>query len=228
VCPDQRGGLGSSNEARDTEFPCHVKLQRPFLWDPAVSPHLSVDFRITGVSGPGFNAETASMPGLANARVTAGNANATTGSAQPFALAMQVDGEEQNGLSTSYGVGCIGSNGVPRCYNRSLASLPNPAFGIGIRNAAGLAAAFLVIGFTAQSVTLPGTPGCNVLTTFDIGAWGVVLTDVGGEGFLSVPLYGGPASHGFAFRTQWLVLDPPANPLALVTSDAQAHVVAFF
>jgi hypothetical protein len=217
--------------ATDLDFLVEVKLQRPFLWTPATNPYLTVDIRTTAVQGSGCSIETTRnmSPDPVDASITALSANATSVlSINGFALAMQLSGEGQNGLAINYGSGCNGTNGVPQCTTRGTAELPNVDFGIRIRNARPGTPAFLLIGLSPANSPLVNAPGCNILTTLDIGTWGFVITNAAGEGLMPFPVYADPAYHNFGFRTQWIVYDPGANALGFVTSDAQQQVMVFF
>jgi hypothetical protein len=214
--------------ATDPGFPIEVKLEEPFLWNPTGHPYLAIDIVMTARTGPGISIETTLSITADDARVTASVANATTGTTQTLAPTVQLGGEIANGLAVNYGSGCAGTNGVPVCTTIGLPQLPNPDFRIRVRNAAGNTPAFLLVGFSAASLPLPGAPGCTVLNGLEIGTFGFAVTSPAGDGSLALPLGNNPAFDGFPFRTQWVVFDPPANGLGLTTSDGQLLTMRFF
>ncbi|HLQ37441.1 MAG TPA: hypothetical protein VK348_06555, partial [Planctomycetota bacterium] len=214
--------------ATDLAFLAEIKLDQPFLWDPANHPYLAVDFVVTGRTGTGFNVESTIGLAVDDARVTAATSTAATGTTQTLAVSMQIGGERANGLAINYGAGCTGTNGVPVCTTVGVPCLPNRDFRIRVRHAAGNALAFLAVGFSNANSPLPGAPGCNVLHGLELGTFGFVITDPTGDGSLALPLANNPAFDGFSFRTQWVILDPQANAFGMVTSDGQQQTVAFF
>lgn len=217
-----------SRGATDPRLPIEVELQQPFLWDPLAHPYLSVDIVVTDRTGPGIQLETTASRGIDNARLTASSATAVTGTPQQIACVMQIGGETANGLAVNYGAGCPGTNGPPLCTTVGLPSLPNRDFRIRLHAGAGNALALLLVGFHQASFPLAGAPGCSLLHTLELGTFGIVVTDPGGDGSLAFPLGKDPAFDGFPFCTQWLVLDAAANALGLATSDAQLLTMKFF
>lgn len=218
----------ATRAATDLGFPIEVKLQRPFLWDPVASPFLSVDIAVTNRVGPAIQIETTNGLVVDDARLTASAATASLGTAQPIAFVMQVGGEAANGLAVNYGAGCPGTNGTPQCTTVGVPCLPNRDFRIRLRSGAGNTLALLLLGFNQTSFPLGGAPGCSLLHTLELGTFGLVITDPSGDGSLAFPLGKDPAFEGFAFRTQWLVIDAGANALGLTTSDAQLVTMKFF
>lgn len=212
----------------DRHFPIELKLDRPFLWSPSTSNYLAIDVRITGRTGDAVLCETTFGLTHDDARLTAGNAGATTGSLQSIAPVVQLGGDRPNALATNYGSGCPGTNGVPITGTIGLPSLPNPDLQVTIRSALGNAAAVFFAGFASVTVTLPGTVGCDLLHAAEVGMLGWTITDPAGYGAVPLPLANDISMEGLVFRTQWLVLDPTANALGLVTSDAQQLVAKFF
>lgn len=213
--------------ADDPRCTIEIALQRPFLWDPAVSPYLVVDLRVTGRTGAPIRVESTFGQPFALAFVTSAGADATTGGVQPFAPVVQLGGDGPNALATNYGFGCAGTNGRPETGSIGLPELPNPDFRITIRDALGNAPVVFVAGFAQASVPLPGAPGCSLWHAAEIGILGWTITDPVGSGDVPLPLADDLSMHDLVFRTQWIVLDP-ANPLGLVTSDAQVMTAKFF
>jgi len=212
----------------DPEFVIELKLQKPFLWSPALAPYLVLDTRTLSLVGDGISIESTFTQVYDDARVVSQNVNAVTGTTQAFAPVVQLGGHGQNGLATNYGSGCTGTNGAPITGTIGLPSLPNPDLRITIRNALGNAAALFGAGFTPIQVTLPGTLNCDLLHLSEVGILGWTITDPSGYGTVPLPLASDISMHNLQFQTQWIVLDPTANALGLVTSDAQAMTAKFF
>lgn len=213
--------------AGDTSFPVEVCLQRPFRWDPAVSPHLVVDIAMLGITGAGFALETTTGLTVDDGRVTA-NAGGSTGTIGSAAFVVQLGGAERNGLTTPYGHGCPGANGQPQCVTSGVPMLPNHEFRIGVLNAPVGAAAVLALGFTAAATPISGAPGCLAWHGLELGTFGLVIADAAGTGSVAIPLRSLPPFDGLGFRAQWLVLDPTANALGATTSDALQLTARFF
>ena len=214
--------------AADPGFPIQVKLQQPFVWSPQTSPYLAIDVRVLARVGPGTLIETTGSLNIDDARLTANTANSTVGTAQSLAPTVRLGGEGQNGLAVDEGTGCIGLNGAPFTATIGLPTLPNPDLQVRVGNAAGNAAAFFIIGFAPLNVPLPGTNNCLVLHAGEIGIVGAAITGPTGDGVLPLPLPGAPQFDGFEFRGQWWILDPTANALGIVTTDAQHYTARFF
>lgn len=214
--------------ANDPEFPIEVKLQRPFRWDPAQSPWLAIDLVVQGRVGNAFSLETTTGLTIADGRVTATSATATTGFVSNIAAVVQLGGVDANGLAVGYGSGCAGGNGLASCITDGLPTLPNREFRIGIRNGPVQAATVLVLGMQAATTPLPNAPGCDLLHAVEIGAVGFAVTDASGLAYLPQPLPNLPQFDGFVFRGQWLALDAGANGLGLVTSDAMEFTARAF
>lgn len=210
------------------EFVIELKLQRPFLWSPALAPYLVLDARTLSLVGDGISIESTFALVYDDARVVSPNVNAVTGTVQAFAPVVQLGGHGQNGLAINYGAGCTGTNGAPLAGTIGLPTLPNQDFQITIRNALGNGIAVFFAGFAPLSVELPGAPGCNVLHASEVGILGWTVTDPAGSGQVALPLGNDITMHGLVFRTQWIVLDATANALGFVTSDAQVMTAKFF
>lgn len=219
----------STRNATDPDFAIEIKLDESFVWVPSAAPYLAVDLRVTGRSGPGLTIETTFRLTVDDGRIySTSSANATTGSTQTTAAVLQLFGEHQNGLATNYGSGCSGLNGVPLCTTVGLPHLPNPGFRVRVRQAAGNAAAALVLGLSPASLPLPGAPGCTLLHGLELGSHGVAITDAVGDASLLLALPGEPAFDGIQLRAQWAVLDQNANTLGVATSNAQVLTLRFF
>jgi hypothetical protein len=214
--------------ADDPAFRIEVKLQQPFLWSPTIAPYLAIDLRTLSRDGDAILIETTNGLTHDDARVLSTAPSASVGSVQQLAPVVQLGGEGPNATATNYGLGCIGTNGRPTTGTIGLPELPNPDFRITIHNALGNAAALFGAGFTPIQVTLPGTLDCDLLHLSEVGILGWTITDPLGYGTVPLPLANDISMHDLEFQTQWIVLDPTANALGLVTSDAQAMVAKFF
>ncbi|HEX5051989.1 MAG TPA: hypothetical protein VFZ65_09470 [Planctomycetota bacterium] len=217
-----------TRSATDTGFAIEVELQKPFLWDPSASQYLAIDLRVLSRVGPAIPIESTFGLIADDARITATSAAASSGATQSIAATMQLGGDSRNGLASNEGTGCVGLNGAAIASTIGLPSLPNPDLKMRVRNAAGNSAAFFIAGFAPVSVPLPGTNNCLVLHAGEVGILGAVVTDPSGDGVVPLPLIGGPQFDGFQFRGQWWILDPSANSLGIVTSDAQVYTARWF
>ncbi len=217
-----------SRASTDLAFLAEIKLDRPFLWDPASHPYLVVDIVVNGRAGTGFPVETTSGMTVDDARVTSTSSLAATGTAQQLAVSLQIGGERANGLALNYGTGCTGTNGVPVCTTVGVPCLPNPDFRLRVQRAAGNAIALLLIGLTNTNVPLGGATSCSLLNGLEIGVLDFAITDPTGDGSRALPLPGVPGFDGFTFHSQWLVLDPAANALGFAVSDGQVVTTRFF
>lgn len=217
-----------SRLATDLDFLAELKLDQPFLWDPATHPYLAVDIAVTARAGTGFQIETTNGLTVDDARVTATSSSATTGTTQQLAVSMQIGGERANGLAINYGAGCTGTNGVPVCTTIGVPCLPNPDFRFRVQRAAGNSIVLLLVGLSSVNFPLGGAPGCSLLNGLEIGVLDSAITDPTGSATRPFALPKDPVFDGFTFRSQWFVFDPAANPLGLVVSDGQVVTTRFF
>lgn len=132
------------------------------------------------------------------------------------------------GAFVPYGSGCAGTAGVPQ-----IGSAGNPVFGqtfsVTLGSARANTAAILAIGgsdATWGGVALPwslaglGAPGCSLLASPDL-TLALSTNALGGTVWsLVVPVI--PELFGITLFTQWAVIDPGANALGLVLSNAGA------
>jgi hypothetical protein len=130
------------------------------------------------------------------------------------------------GAYLPFGTGCAGSSRKsPQLGNVGVPTL-GQSFQVTLANAPAQASVFFVLGLSDQSwlgLTLPfdlgiiNAPGCRVLCSHDA----VLPQTADGAGaasrLLGVP--GDPALLAAVFFNQWIVVDPPANPLQLTTSN---------
>jgi len=114
------------------------------------------------------------------------------------------------------GVGCASSAGLP---GLEVASVPD--IGSDIRfdldNAPPAAATFFVLGFATANHPLPSASGCTVYPQ-PVGSM-FALTDLSGAATFDLPIPPIPIGIGITTRFQALLIDPPANPLGVATSN---------
>ncbi|MEM7202639.1 MAG: kelch repeat-containing protein [Planctomycetota bacterium] len=126
---------------------------------------------------------------------------------------------------TGVGAGCAGTAGIP-VLAPVAGSRPWPGNTLQLSvSGGGTGAAVLLLGASDTSwlgaplpITLPGAPGCSLLTSVD------AVVSVGG-GMISLPIPSEPGLVGGVFFGQAVVADPAANPLGLVVSAGIAAVV---
>jgi hypothetical protein len=135
---------------------------------------------------------------------------------------------------TPFGAGCTGSAGLPTLRARS-GSQPvlGSAFALELANVPGQLAAF-VLGTSDQlwngrllplGLSAVGMPGCTLLASPDT----TLLAAVGaGRATCSLSIPATPSLTGLRFFAQGLALDPTANALGIVASDAGAGVLGPF
>ncbi len=127
-----------------------------------------------------------------------------------------------------FGVGCVGSGGVPRL---DAAAGQAPRLGTSFTvDLSSLGTGLLVTPFgtlgasrsTYLGLALPldlgvlRAPGCQLLVSMDVVS---PLMNVGGGATWTIPIPNVPALSGAALHQQALVVDPGANPLGLVVSN---------
>ena len=119
----------------------------------------------------------------------------------------------------SYGVGCVGTNGVPSLASAGAMTLGQP-WTVNVANLnPTFSLAFFIIGFTR----LPGIdltfllnmPGCEAYTTPDLL---LGISGAGGAATWTWPAVSGPI--GAALYTQALCFDPPVNGFGFTISNA--------
>jgi hypothetical protein len=135
---------------------------------------------------------------------------------------------------TPYGAGCAGSAGMPVLRARA-GSLPvlGSAFALELANVPGPLTAF-VLGTSDQQwngqplpldLSSVGMPGCRLLASADATLFAVTAAG-GATCTLSIP--SATAFAGLRFFAQGFALDPSANALGVVASDAGAGVLGPF
>lgn len=149
-----------------------------------------------------------------------------------------VDGvvEPVGGVATSFGASCIAGFGATPAGAEVASLTPGGDAALYLSGPyRPVGAALLVGGSDRQwgAVSLPlslagiGAPGCLLSVSADATVPAVLRPMTGGRGLatVAVPL-SWTGSLGATFFTQWLVLDPVANPLGLQTSNAVAASVS--
>jgi len=123
----------------------------------------------------------------------------------------------------SYIVNCSQEFQVPDLSNDGLPVLGS-SFDVGLAEALPATFAVLVQGLSDEvfsggslPVTLPGTPGCDILVSPD--AYDSHVTDAAGGASHTIPIPNTPSLVSFEIFYQWVVLDSSANVFGLVTSN---------
>jgi hypothetical protein len=127
------------------------------------------------------------------------------------------------------GPGCSGTSGASK-LSAPLGSLPwiDDTFDVDLLQAPAGASAFMATGFSASSWAgrpLPldlgpfGAPGCPLRVAPFV--WFPFSAGPAGTQRWRLPIPNDPRLAGLSFYNQALVLDPAANPLGVVLSDAQ-------
>lgn len=133
---------------------------------------------------------------------------------------------------STFGSGCVSSGGTP-FIELEAGQLPwiDETFTLRANNlpAAGPTVVFVGLSNTSWGVTpLPallnaiGAPGCSVLASGDIV---LPVTNQGGTATWAALVPNVPALAGVVLYNQFLAIDPPANRLGLVVSDAAAGTI---
>jgi hypothetical protein len=126
-------------------------------------------------------------------------------------------------LRPSYRVLCAPEYKVPALASTGLPKL-GTSFDVTLADGPGVTFAVLVQGVSdtvwsggALPLTLPTTQGCDLLVSPD--ATDVAITDTAGAASHVVVVPNNPVLAGLELFYQWVVLDGPANPIGLVTSN---------
>jgi len=130
-----------------------------------------------------------------------------------------------------YGQPCPDSSGLePRIRSNSSPSPGNTGFRMLLDTQPNRVAALLAADRTNPLATPPstglrpyGAPGCflHLLPT----ASALVVVPASGTGSFPLPIPSGPSVLGFVMDCQWVVFDPAANPLGIVSTQGAAIVV---
>jgi len=123
----------------------------------------------------------------------------------------------------SYRVNCAPEFQVPALDHTGLPTLGS-SFDIELTEAPATTFAIMVQGLSDQvwsggslPLTLPTTQGCDLLVANDVTD--AVITDGAGAASYPIAVPNTPALGGLEIFYQWVVLDGPANPIGLVTSN---------
>ncbi len=142
-------------------------------------------------------------------------------------------GTDPNAIQLAFGEGCATSvMTTPRHAYLGSPSLGNSSFAIGLADALPGAPSALQIGISRTvwsggalpfDLSVIGMTGCSLYTepVLSFGA----LTDAAGAASVPVPVPGTPATLGAYIISQWAILDTPANPFGIVSSDGEQNIV---
>ena len=132
-----------------------------------------------------------------------------------------------------FGVGCVGTNAlVPAISSGHLACI-SMNFKIDLANARASSVALLFLGNSNTlygALPLPfnlgiiGMTGCTLYCS-DLGAGLSSATSATGTGVVVIPIPFSTFLIGLQLYSQWFVVDPGANGLNLVTSDALSYAI---
>jgi hypothetical protein len=132
-------------------------------------------------------------------------------------------------LPTTFGAGCLGSNGTRPQAGATGVPVVGTAMGIDLYGALASAPALFAFGGSRDSVgpiplpfelTLAGINAPNCYVFVDPQALLVVFSDAFGCATQSLTVPFAPALRGLDFFAQWIVLDGAANPGGFVSSSA--------
>ncbi len=124
-----------------------------------------------------------------------------------------------SGTVTTIGTGCPGSNGLPHFAGSGSLDIGEPIQFL-ITHGPSSSPVAVVLGLTQTSIRLDpfGAPGCMVHT--DPLATFPALTDTRGTAFLPWTAPPLPAAIGATLFAQAAAVDPPANALGIITTQA--------
>jgi hypothetical protein len=131
---------------------------------------------------------------------------------------------------TVFGTACAGSAGVPSLQPNEMPQMSLP-FSLSLSNLRPQSSAAMLLGVSRTqlgTLTLPldltslGAPGCSLYTN-DTMIFAVATGNGSTTWGFTMPYL--PAMEGFTFYNQLLVLDPGANALSVVASNAGQGVV---
>ncbi len=137
------------------------------------------------------------------------------------------DSGVQAATFTTVGSGCAGSLGVPRIGNVGQ-PVTGSIFQVTLANAPATGPVAHVIGTVATALDLGplGAPGCTA-EQLPIVALPRSTTPTGAAA-VAYRVPADPALIGAVLRMQWVVVDPPANPLGVVVSKGGVAQVGDF
>lgn len=214
-----------------SEFPLTLKLDRPFAWNPN-NGGLIVDIRLVDVIGSFHFASFDGATGSELARIahrSDPDAAVSDFGPQSFALALRLSGHGCNGLSQSYGSGCLGGNGVvAQQHPYGLPTIPNPEFALGLEFGPSNSLCALLLG-TSQTIIdlgLVGAPGCTLHSASNLGAFSTMTNSLG-EAAFPLPISDEPSLHGFQAFSTWAIVDATANSLGVTTTQGLHSVLCF-
>ena len=123
------------------------------------------------------------------------------------------------GKTSSHGVGCLGSNGVP-ALTFSGSAVAGNTLSFDLTNGVPSGIAVFCAGFDNArpfplELSFRGAPGCYAYT--DLSVTVALFLDAAGAGSSALPIPTG--SVGFLFYGQFAVLDLAANPFGFTTSN---------
>lgn len=132
-----------------------------------------------------------------------------------------------------FGTGCVGTNTQIPAISAGNSAAISMNFKIDLTNARASSSALLFLGNSNTAygtLALPfnlgiiGMTGCTLYTN-DLGAGLTSATSATGTGSVTIPIPFLTTIVGLQLFSQWFVVDPGANGLNLVTSDALQFVI---
>ena len=200
-----------------------VGLQQDFLY---IQPLGNLVIEIT-VWNSGFNGTAGFHRSSTIERAYAfGWTGSPPGSGSIDLAALKVELVSDTAMTDTYGVGCMGSGGVPFITFSGDSKLGN-TLGLQVNSAAASAPVFLALGLNNGNppfpLLIPATGSCRVYHDQVI----VLATATSSSGTASLPLSipQDPALICFRLYGQYYVLDAPANPLGIAASNYARVVV---
>ncbi|MSR40137.1 MAG: hypothetical protein EXS02_15040 [Planctomycetes bacterium] len=178
----------------------------PYLWTDGLTPRSDgLQWTCADVSADGTHP---SLLGRAKIAALLQTFFTTNGMTAPW----YVTGSGPAAAFDLYGVGCVGSNGVPRLRNNELPRLGSANFQIGIEQAP--PNAFVALWFSTAAAALPISGNCSLLVDPAAGLPVMLsFTNNIGTRIEPLPIPNQPALAGAQLFAQWLVNDAAGAPL---------------
>lgn len=202
----------SSGPSSRFDHPITAVLDRPFRWTPSAGP-LIVDVRTpvgatAGTVGVTMAGASGQNLGLVMNRT---DPNAAVANLTPVTVGfdLRLNGPSCRGSAEPYGVAC-GSPTAPFASATGDAVIDS-TLSLTLRNAPANRIAPCGLALAPANLNLApfGAPGCQGLTTGDLGVlW--FVTNQNGAALLTVNIPNDHAMHDFTFYQQWIVLEPTA------------------
>jgi hypothetical protein len=209
---------GSNNDP--SAFAFSVKFQAPFVYTQSAGQNLLLELQNTSSADISTVVDAVNGSGVRTTRLYAFSATAATGVLAP-----------NSGLVYRFDT-VAGSRAVAPQLSSSELPTAGKSFQLDLSQGRKSSGAAMLLGFSKTSwagIPLPfdlgllGAKGCDLLVSWDILV--PTVTDASGDAAVRLPLPAGKDMLGATFHSQFLVLDPPANPLGFVWSNGGSATI---